>query len=115
MKNKLTINFSLLGLADLVVAVNDHAYYQGPVKNLEFDFDLKDQNILKLEFSNVQNKFEVAEVFYNHLSIEYFIYQSVFTATGSKLSWTGTEINQSGNWVYQFDQDLGKKIIKANT
>lgn len=114
MKNKLTLTFSRLGVATVTVTINNHEVYHGALFNMEFVFDLQDQNTLKLSFSDLTEPTDITEVYYNHLSIEHFIYQGVFH-TESGHSWTGTEITQPGTWTYCFDRDLAKQIIKANT
>lgn len=110
MKNQLAINFDIFGECDISVEVNDCCYYKGGVQNLNFIFNIADQNQLKIDFTSVQGHVDLSEIFYNHLSIEHFIYQGIFTKQHSAESAPGTHINVNGSWTYMFDSELGKHM-----
>jgi hypothetical protein len=115
MKHSLQIFFSPEGSAQITVSINQICCYQGDVADLDLSFDISDHNQLSIDFAAVQGQIEILGVCYNHLSIEHFIYQGQFRQAGLQQSQTRTHIDRDGSWVYNFDRDLAKQIIKANT
>jgi hypothetical protein len=115
MKNKIDINFLTQGSAEITTSINDKVFYVGPIINLQTEFDILGKNYLSIKFLNVMGQIEITEIFYNNLSIEHFIYKAMFTPLDSSSSYACTHINRDGIWIYEFDRDLAKQIIDANT
>lgn len=115
MKDRLDIRFHTKGLANIAVSINSCHKYNGKVSDISLPFEMCQHNQLQIDFLQVKENIEIISICYNHLSIEHFIYQGYFSALDSENKIYTTNIDSKGSWVYCFDSDLAKQIIKANT
>jgi hypothetical protein len=117
MQNKISIIFQHTVPGTLRACINDNELYRGLIQNLDLMADeYQETNQLQLFFTDLdsQKPVVIESIYFNHLSIEHFIYQG-FLILPDQTICPATQINQNGCWCYNFSKNLAREIIEANT
>ena len=115
MQDRLKIKFAESLSCSIKILVNDALLWSGAPQEIQLDFKMLNDNQLKIHFSGVVDEIRIDKIYFNRLSLESFIYRGRYITGSGKTLCPCSHIQEDGTWIYEFNSDLAKSIIKANT